>query len=294
MIKSPRALSRVQRRKLTQGRERLSRKSLKKGYLLFCKLYRFIMHAETAIISRARERFDLFLGSCGQPQRVIERPSLHLTSIGHMRSDSGSPWNNLWAGLEDTGTSIVVEWKGAQLLIICLMWSDRNILNFRITEFCESTNTQQPSTIWQHMSLQWPNMAKVPVQPRTPSVEIPPFDIDLFPTGDEDSGFHTQNDPSSPYQQTNVIQRKGSVDIRCSCIDVVHRKFDGSVMSPSSMRTAWPMRRRLDQHFNILVNRVLLLITLMYSSSRQRSRLEFRYRERQSRVSSSKRRDSSS
>lgn len=58
--------------------------------------------------------------------------------------------------------------------------------------------------------------------------DLPSFDIDLFPTGDEASGFHTQNDPSSPYQRTNVIQRKGAVDIRCSCIDVMHGKFDGS------------------------------------------------------------------
>lgn len=58
--------------------------------------------------------------------------------------------------------------------------------------------------------------------------DLPTFDIDMFPTGDEESGFHTQNDPLSPYQRTNVIQRKAAVDIRCSCRDVVHGKFDGS------------------------------------------------------------------
>ena len=60
------------------------------------------------------------------------------------------------------------------------------------------------------------------------SGDLPSFDIDLFPTGDEESGFHTQNDPSAPYQRTNVIQRRGAIDIRCSCIDVVHGHFDGS------------------------------------------------------------------
>lgn len=48
------------------------------------------------------------------------------------------------------------------------------------------------------------------------------FDIDLFPTGDEGSAFRTQNDPTDPYQRQNVIERKGAVDIRCSCVDVVH------------------------------------------------------------------------
>ncbi|PWY84669.1 hypothetical protein BO94DRAFT_536262 [Aspergillus sclerotioniger CBS 115572] len=56
------------------------------------------------------------------------------------------------------------------------------------------------------------------------------FDIGLNPTGDAGSGLHTQNDPAAPYQRENYIERKTAVDIRCSCVDVVHGllKPDGS------------------------------------------------------------------
>jgi hypothetical protein len=55
--------------------------------------------------------------------------------------------------------------------------------------------------------------------------DLPSFDIDLFPTGDAGSSFRTQNDPSAPYQRPNYIERKGAVDIRCSCLDVAHGLF---------------------------------------------------------------------
>lgn len=55
--------------------------------------------------------------------------------------------------------------------------------------------------------------------------DLPVFDIRLFPTGDSGSSFRTQNDPSAPYQRSNYIERKGAVDIRCSCLDVVHGLF---------------------------------------------------------------------
>ncbi|KAG9237405.1 hypothetical protein BJ875DRAFT_453858 [Amylocarpus encephaloides] len=55
---------------------------------------------------------------------------------------------------------------------------------------------------------------------------LPSFDIDMFPTGDCDSGFHTRNNPSDPYQRTNIVNRKGAVDIKCSCVDVVHGRYD--------------------------------------------------------------------
>jgi hypothetical protein len=48
------------------------------------------------------------------------------------------------------------------------------------------------------------------------------FDIDLFEEFDRDSGFHTMNDPKAPFQRSNVVQRKGAVDVKCSCIDIVH------------------------------------------------------------------------
>lgn len=61
---------------------------------------------------------------------------------------------------------------------------------------------------------------------RSTEDDLPSFDIEMFPTGDEKSGFHTQNDPSSPYQRQNIIERKGTIDIRCSSVDVVHGMFD--------------------------------------------------------------------
>jgi len=39
---------------------------------------------------------------------------------------------------------------------------------------------------------------------------------------DEDSTYRTQNDPSRPHQRSNVVERKGSVDVRCVAVDVVH------------------------------------------------------------------------
>ena len=54
---------------------------------------------------------------------------------------------------------------------------------------------------------------------------LPCFDIGLSKTGDLNSHFRTQNDPSDPGQRVNIIERKGSVDIRCSCLDVVHGDF---------------------------------------------------------------------
>lgn len=58
--------------------------------------------------------------------------------------------------------------------------------------------------------------------------ELPSFDIYLFKTGDAGSHFRTQNDPSNPWQRANYIERKSAVDIRCSCLDVVHGDFSAS------------------------------------------------------------------
>ncbi|OCL04060.1 hypothetical protein AOQ84DRAFT_272406, partial [Glonium stellatum] len=44
--------------------------------------------------------------------------------------------------------------------------------------------------------------------------------------------FRTQNDPYAPFQRSNYIERKGAVDIRCSCLDVTHGLF--SIESGSS------------------------------------------------------------
>ncbi|KAK8194931.1 uncharacterized protein BKA78DRAFT_308686 [Phyllosticta capitalensis] len=48
------------------------------------------------------------------------------------------------------------------------------------------------------------------------------FDIGLNPAGDEGSSFRTQNDPAAPYQRGNLIERRGAIDIRCTCLDVIH------------------------------------------------------------------------
>ncbi|KAK4205445.1 hypothetical protein QBC40DRAFT_189771 [Triangularia verruculosa] len=54
------------------------------------------------------------------------------------------------------------------------------------------------------------------------SGEVLFWDISLAPTGDSGSGFHTKNDPNHPLQRQNYVERKGAVDVRCSCVDVVH------------------------------------------------------------------------
>lgn len=59
------------------------------------------------------------------------------------------------------------------------------------------------------------------------------FDITLNPGGDEGSSFRTKNDPSAPYQRINVTERKGALDIRCTCLDVIH-----GVVSPDAEELA--------------------------------------------------------
>ncbi|KAF7952196.1 uncharacterized protein EAE97_001693 [Botrytis byssoidea] len=56
--------------------------------------------------------------------------------------------------------------------------------------------------------------------------ELPSFDIEMLTTGDENSGFHTKNDPSDPWQRKNIINRKGAIDIKCTCVDIVHGNFE--------------------------------------------------------------------
>lgn len=58
-------------------------------------------------------------------------------------------------------------------------------------------------------------------------LEGPPiWTVHLGLTGDQGSGFHTRNDPAQPHQRTNYIERKGAVDVRCSCVDVMHGLLD--------------------------------------------------------------------
>ncbi len=48
------------------------------------------------------------------------------------------------------------------------------------------------------------------------------IELGLGDESDEPSTFRTQNDPARPYQRSNVIERKGALDVRCIAIDVVH------------------------------------------------------------------------
>lgn len=59
--------------------------------------------------------------------------------------------------------------------------------------------------------------------------EFDVFDIAMFESGSKGSGFHTKNNPKDPYQRKEVVQRTGSIDIRCTILDVIH-----GVMDPES------------------------------------------------------------
>jgi hypothetical protein len=57
------------------------------------------------------------------------------------------------------------------------------------------------------------------------TTDLPSIDIGLSPGGDAGSSYRTENEPFAPFQRSNYIERKGAVDIRCSCLDVVHGFF---------------------------------------------------------------------
>lgn len=69
------------------------------------------------------------------------------------------------------------------------------------------------------------------------------FDIGLF-EGDPDSGFHTKNDPDDPFHRSNVVQRKGAVDVKCTCVDVVHGQWGPA--EPSARATLVVLLFRFD------------------------------------------------
>ncbi|KAG6356899.1 hypothetical protein INS49_014774 [Diaporthe citri] len=51
---------------------------------------------------------------------------------------------------------------------------------------------------------------------------LPSFELELGERGDEGSSFRTQNDVSDPLQRSNITERKGVIDIRCTGADVIH------------------------------------------------------------------------
>jgi hypothetical protein len=56
---------------------------------------------------------------------------------------------------------------------------------------------------------------------------LPCFHIEVFPTGSAESQFNAahKNNPLSPWQRSQIMQRKGAFNIQCTSIDVVHGKF---------------------------------------------------------------------
>ncbi|KAG8677772.1 hypothetical protein FPOAC1_003800 [Fusarium poae] len=72
------------------------------------------------------------------------------------------------------------------------------------------------------------------------------FGIPLTPQGDKGSGFHTQNDPNSPNQRENVIERKSAVDIRCSTIDIIHGFFASEGKEKDVFSTLLVLQFRFD------------------------------------------------
>ena len=57
------------------------------------------------------------------------------------------------------------------------------------------------------------------------SLVLPQFNVTLLPVGSVGSAFRTENDQHKPFQRTNLVERKGVLDLRCSCLDVIHGQF---------------------------------------------------------------------
>ncbi|KAM0514886.1 hypothetical protein ACHAPE_006562 [Trichoderma viride] len=70
------------------------------------------------------------------------------------------------------------------------------------------------------------------------------FDFALFEQGDLESGFHLKNDPEAPYQRENVVQRKGAVYVKCTCVDIIHGQWGSEV--PGSNATLLVLLFRFD------------------------------------------------
>ena len=51
--------------------------------------------------------------------------------------------------------------------------------------------------------------------------DLLPLEVPVYPAGDP-AAFHTQNDPRQPFQRSNIVERKGPVDVRCEHKDIVH------------------------------------------------------------------------
>lgn len=52
--------------------------------------------------------------------------------------------------------------------------------------------------------------------------DSPELNLEVFPDGDDGSGYHIQNDPSNPFQRQALVQRRNRLDVRCDHKGIVH------------------------------------------------------------------------
>lgn len=57
--------------------------------------------------------------------------------------------------------------------------------------------------------------------------DYPELNLEVFLDGDDDSGYHIQNDPSNPFQRQALIQRRNRLDVRCDHKGIVHGYHSG-------------------------------------------------------------------
>lgn len=46
--------------------------------------------------------------------------------------------------------------------------------------------------------------------------------VQVSTAGDQSASYRTENDPKSPYQRLIWVERKEPLEVRCTCLDVVH------------------------------------------------------------------------
>jgi hypothetical protein len=73
---------------------------------------------------------------------------------------------------------------------------------------------------------------------------LPSVRIKMFPTGTRGSAFREKNDPLSPWQRRNVMQRKGAFNIQCTCMDIIHGKMG---LASNALATLVVLKFRFDK-----------------------------------------------
>ena len=64
--------------------------------------------------------------------------------------------------------------------------------------------------------------------------DLPSTSFSVYPTG-EQSAFHTQNDPSQPFQRDKVIERRDRVLVLCEHKDIIHGYHSDENRDPHSL-----------------------------------------------------------